>query len=145
MTLEKFVDVRAATLASKIRVVRGRNEADGFGRTSEEVARGVGERLQLVRLEADVIMHNIVVRRPRGSLKSAVCCKKKSVSVFFHLKAVKVRVTLQEEVKVVDRGDSAVNDGARLRVSVLVSISFLRWVEASVMTFALRTSDVMNI
>ena len=78
VALQQFVDVRAAALARKIRIVRGRDEAHSLGRASKEVARSVGERLQLVRLEANVVVYDVVVRRARGSLESAVRCEEGS-------------------------------------------------------------------
>jgi len=70
--LQKRVQIRAPTFACKISIVRWGGERDGFGCTSEHVRDRVGETLELVRLEPDVIVDDVIVRRTDCALKTVV-------------------------------------------------------------------------
>lgn len=54
-------------------------------------------------------------------------------------------MSLQEEVEVVDGSDAAVDDGASFRVALVVAVSGVGRVEASVMTFSLFTAQDCQI
>lgn len=71
--LEKLSQVASTTLACEVSIVRRRNQADGFGSPSEHVADRVCENLELVRLEADGIVHDVVVGGTSCALETAVC------------------------------------------------------------------------
>jgi hypothetical protein len=72
-TLQQFVEVTPATITGQIGIVCRRNQADGFGRPGKHVADGVRQTLQFIGFEADFVVYDIVMRRSRGALQSAVC------------------------------------------------------------------------
>lgn len=69
---EKFVQVATASFTSQISVVRRRDETDRLGGTCKHVTDVVGQPLQEVRSELDLVVNDIVVRGTRRPLKTAV-------------------------------------------------------------------------
>lgn len=106
------MNVAPATLTRQVRVVRRADERDGLRRAREHVAHVVRQLLQRVRGEPDLVVHDVVVRRPRRALEAPV--------------------RLQEEVECVHGGDALVDDGAGLRVPEVVGASLLDGVEPRV-------------
>lgn len=79
--MEKGVQVAPAALAREVGVVCRRDEAHSLRGAGEHVADVVRECLQFVRLELYLIMHDVVVRRPRGTLQATVRCGKKKKEI----------------------------------------------------------------
>jgi hypothetical protein len=50
---------------------------------------------------------------------------------------------LKEEIKVVHGGYTTINNSSGARVALVIGILWLRWVEAGVVTFTLKTLSVM--
>ena len=48
-----------------------------------------------------------------------------------------IRHTLEEEIEVINGGDTTINDCPRARVSILICISLLGGIESGIMTFSL--------
>lgn len=113
---QEILDVTPAPIAREIGIVRRRDEANRSCSATEHVACAIDETLQSVRGEVVVIVHDVVVRRARGALESAV--------------------RLQEEVVVVDGGDAPVDDGPWTRVAFAVCASFVDGIEAGVVSFS---------
>jgi len=69
------MQVCTSTLARKVSVVRWGGERDGFGSTGEHVRNRVGESLEEVRLESDLIVDDVVVGGTDCALKTVVGLK----------------------------------------------------------------------
>jgi len=48
--------------------------------------------------------------------------------------------TLQEEIEIINGGDTTINNGSRAWIAIAVCVCFFGWVETSMMTLAL--SDI---
>lgn len=108
------MDVAPTPLTRQVSVVRRADKRDGLRRAREHVAHVVRQLLQRVSGETDLVVHDVVVRRP--------CC------------ALEPAVRLQEEVERVDRGDALVDDRARLRVPEVVGAGLIDGVEPRVVS-----------
>lgn len=69
------MQVRTPAFACKVSIVRWSGERDGFGGTGEHVRDRVGESLEQVRLESDLIVDDIVVGGTDCPLKTVVGLK----------------------------------------------------------------------
>ena len=67
------MQVAATSLAGKISIIGGGDETDGFSGASKHITDRVGQQLQLIGLESNLIVHNIVMGGTSGALKSSVC------------------------------------------------------------------------
>ena len=73
--LQKRVQVRTPTFACKVSIVSWSGERDGFGGTGEHVRDRVGESLEQVRLESDLIVDDVIVGGANCALKTVVGLK----------------------------------------------------------------------
>ena len=73
--LQKRVQVRAPTFACKVSIVGWSSEGDSFGGTGEHVRDRVGESLEQVRLESDLIVDDVVMGGTDCALKTVVSLK----------------------------------------------------------------------
>jgi len=69
------VQVSTPTFARKISIVRWSGERDSFGGTGEHVRNCIGESLEQVRLESDLIVDDVVVGGTDCALKTVVSLK----------------------------------------------------------------------
>lgn len=67
------MEIATAALAGQVGVVRRRHQAHGLCRAREHEADGVGQVLELVSLEANVVMDNVVMGGAGRALQSAMC------------------------------------------------------------------------
>ena len=75
---EKLGNVAPTPLASQVSVVRWRDEADSLGRTGEHVADRVGERLDGVSVETNLVVNNVVVSGTSRALEATMSYKRLS-------------------------------------------------------------------
>ena len=71
--MQEFVQVATTSLACKVGIIGGRDEADSFGGASKHITDGVGQQLQFIGLESNLVMHNVVVGRTSRALKTPMC------------------------------------------------------------------------
>jgi hypothetical protein len=69
------VEVGTPTFARKIGIIRGGSERNGFCSASEHVRDRMGESLESVRPEPDLVVDDIIVSRTNCALKTVVCLK----------------------------------------------------------------------
>ena len=69
------MQVRTSALAGKVSIIRGGGERYRFGSTSKHIRDGVGESLELVRLEPDFIVNDIIVSGADCALETVVRLK----------------------------------------------------------------------
>ena len=113
--IEESLYPEARLLADDVSVICRGSEADGLCGACVEVASGVYALLDDVGCEGTLVIHDDVVRRADGALET--------------------RMRLEIEVKVDEGRHAAVNDGARVRIPVLVCMTRVRRVEARVVPF----------
>ena len=110
------MNVAPPALAREVRVVRGGDEADRFGRAREQVADVIREALQLVRADADLVVDDVIMCRAGRALQPPVC--------------------LEVEVVFKDRGRAAVDDRPWTRIAVRGGVGGVGREEACVMPLA---------
>lgn len=113
---QELMDVAATSLAGEVGVVGGRNQADSPRGSAEHVGRGVSEALEAIGVEVILVVDDIVMGGAGGALKATM--------------------SLEEEVEVIDRRDSTVDNGSGTGVSIPIGTITVDWVEASVMAFS---------
>ena len=124
--LEHPAEIAPRPITDQISVVGRRANTHRLGRAPEQVAQIVGQVLEGVggaherglhaALAEDLVVDDVVMRRPSGALEGGV--------------------GLQEEIPVAGLGDAAVDDGAVLWVARAVGVLRSGGVEAGVVAFA---------
>jgi hypothetical protein len=71
--VQEFVQVAPASLAGKVGIISGGDEADSFGGASKHITDRVGQNLKFIGFEANLIMDNVVMGGTSRALKSSMC------------------------------------------------------------------------
>lgn len=71
--MEKLAQIASTPFAGDVGIVSRGHEAHSLRRARKHVAERVGEPLDLVRFEPNLIVDDIIVSGPSGALQPAVC------------------------------------------------------------------------
>ncbi len=108
--------VASSAFAGEIGVVRGGCEAHSLRGPCEGIADCVRQTLEVIRIHVHLITDNVVMSWAGRPLQSTM--------------------GLEEEVVLIDGGDTTIDNCTRLRISVVICVGGLRGVESGMMPLA---------
>ena len=124
-TLQQRMQITSSTLTTQICIVCRGCQTYGLRGSGEHVAHGVCEALKCVCFEAYLVVHDIVMCRPRGPLETTVGCTIDEWLSEIRRSIIFTRRALQKEIKIVHSSDATVHNSSRTRISITVGRRFL--------------------
>jgi hypothetical protein len=118
------VKVASSAFAGEIGVVRGGCEANSLRGSCKGIADCVRQTLEVVRKHVQLITDNVVMSWAGRSLQSTM--------------------SLEEEIVLIDGGDTTIDNCTRLWISVVICVGGLRGVESGMMPLATNNNSQLG-
>jgi hypothetical protein len=118
------VKVASPAFAGEIGIVCGGCEADSLRGPSKGVADRVRQALEVIRTHVHLITDDVVMSWASSSLQSTM--------------------SLEEEVILIDGGDTTINNCTRFWISIVISIGDLCWVESCMVPLATNNNGQLR-